>query len=163
MSTLEKKEFKNGDLAVLYVTTCSDVDTSFKHGRKFVECYIVGKICSIDKEHLDDRYIVRCAEDLRDESYKGGLYAYEALVNVNSPFLMTTDEFEEYRDNPIAKEDWLEDIGNLIIGFDVPEHLEKWQTEVWDIMLALGIDNADEVFDDIKEDFESGRMDIDRF
>ena len=40
--------------AVLYVTTCSDVDTNLKHSRRLLECCVVGKIDSYDKNDRRD-------------------------------------------------------------------------------------------------------------
>ncbi len=163
MGILIKKNFKKGDSAVLYVTTCSDIESSFAHSRRFLECQIVGKIHSTDKEQTDDRYIVRCAEDLREEPYKGGIYAYEALVSVHSPFLMTWEEFEMLRTDPKALNKWLKVVEDLISGFKIPKAMRNWQYELMKIVLGLGIDDTDEVFSDIKEDFVPSGMEVIRF
>ena len=160
MGMLVEKDLKNGDSAVLYVTTCSDIDSSFKHSRKFLECHIVGTIYGCDELGLDDRYIVRCAEDIREEPYKGGIYAYEALVSTHSPFLMTWEQFEELRSDYNSLSRWLYEVSNLIMGFNVPEEMANWQHELCKIMLGLGIDDFEEVIKDIKQDFIPGEMEV---
>lgn len=163
MGLIRRKAFKKGDPAILYVTTCSDIDTSFEHSRRFLECIITGKIYSYDKDTMDDRYIVRCAEDIREEPYKGGIYAYEALVSVNSPFLFPYEDFEKYRCNDDLRYRYLNEACDLILGFNVPKHLRNWQNEVCKILLGLGIDDAWGIVDDIREDFVSDKMEIIRF
>ena len=91
-----EKRLKVGDTAVLYVTTCSDVNPSFKHSRRLLECVVVGKIKGFTRDE-DDRYIIRCSEDLRTEHVKTGAYADEAIASKYSPFLMTWEEYENYK------------------------------------------------------------------
>lgn len=158
MSIASMRKLKKGDSAVLYVTTCSDIDSSFKYCRRFLECQVVGVICSWRKSELDDRYIVRCAEDLRDEPYKGGIYAYEALVSAHSPFLFTWKEFEKLKSNPKNLQNWLDSVEDLMMGFDVPSRMRNWQMEVCRIMLGLGIDDASGIIADIREDFSPEKM-----
>lgn len=163
MGMIAEKKLKEGDSAVLYVTTCSDIDSSFEHSRRFLECHIAGKIASWDKKEMDDRYIVRCAEDIRSEPYKGGIYAYEALVSVNSPFLLSWDEFNELNTNPDSLQKWLDEVSDIIMGLDLPERMKNWQFELCKIMLGLGIDDFNEIISDIKEDFIPGGMNVIRF
>ncbi len=163
MSMLVEKNLKNGDSAVLYVTTCSDIDSSFKYSRKFLECHVIGKICSWNKDEMDDRFIVRCAEDIREDPYKGGIYAFEALVSTHSPFLLTWEQFEELNSNPESLSEWLVEVSDLIMGFDIPEGMSNWQYELCKIMLGLGIDDFEEVIADIKQDFIPGEMEVIRF
>lgn len=157
------RKLKPNDSGVLYVTTCSDIDSSYRYCRRFLECQVIGVICSMNKKEQDDRYIVRCSEDLRDEPYKGGLYAYEALVSAHSPFLFTWREYEKLTENPDHLQKWLIGIEDLINGFDVPKRLHNWQAEVCKIMLGLGIDDASGVISDIREDFSPGKMEVVRF
>lgn len=163
MGMLVEKDLNNGDFAVLYVTTCSDIESSFKYSRRFLECQIMSTICSWDKNEMDDRFIVRCSEDIREDPYKGGVYAYEALVSVHSPFLMTWEQFEELNSNPESLRVWLTEVSELIMGLDIPEGLANWQYELCKIMLGLGIDDFEEVISDIKQDFVSGEMEVIRF
>lgn len=158
-----KNDLRAGDLAVLYVTTCSDIDSSFKHARKLVECRIVSRIRSFDDKRYDDRFIVCCAEDLREEPFKAGLYAYEALVNVNSPFLMTWEEFNEYSSDPELLSRWIDNVGSIISGVNVPAYLQNWQREVRKIMSRLGNMEYEDVMSDIMEDFIPGEMKVYRF
>ena len=160
MGMLVEKNLKRGDLAVLYVTTCSDIDSSFKDNRKFLECYVVGTIYSSNKDEMDDRYIVRCAEDIREEKYKGGICADEALVSTHSPFLMTWEQFEELRSDYNSLSRWLYEVSNLIMGLNVPEEMANWQRELCKIMLGLEIDDFEEVIKDIKQDFIPGEMEV---
>lgn len=160
MGLIKKKAFKTGDPAILYVTTCSDIDSSFKYSRRFLECYIVGKIHSFDKDMMDDRYIVRCAEDIREEPYKGGIYAFEALVSVNSPFLFTRQDYDTYLCNEELRQKYLNEVSDLILGFDVPKHLKHWQNEVCGILLGLGVDDAWGIVEDIRGDFVPDKMKV---
>ena len=50
MVILKKKSLKKNDSAILYITTCSDIETSFEHSRRFLECQIMGKIPSFDND-----------------------------------------------------------------------------------------------------------------
>ena len=95
-----EKRLKVGETAVLYVTTCSDVNPSFKHSRRLLECVVVGKIKGFTRDE-DDRYIIRCSEDLRTEHVKTGAYADEAIASKYSPFLMTWEEYENYKKESI--------------------------------------------------------------
>ena len=94
MSLLTRKEFDNYDTAVLYVTTCSDVEASFKNSRRFLECKVVGSNPGFNGK--DKRYFVQCAEPLRKDGYKLGLYSAEAMVSEYSPFLMSEEFFNEF-------------------------------------------------------------------
>ena len=146
------RTLKIGDDAVLYVTTCSDVDTSLKHSRRFLECCVVGKINSYDKNEVDDRFIIRCSENLREELVRNGAFSDEALVSINSPFLMNWEEFNGYKENPRKLNKWLSEISDILSGKYVPEHLKNWQKETCRIMAKLGVD-ADEAISDIVDDF----------
>lgn len=163
MGMIAEKVLEKGDSAVLYVTTCSDIDSSFEHSRRFLECHVTGMIASWNKNEMDDRYIICCAEDIRAEPYKGGIYAFEALVSVNSPFLLSWDEFNELNNNPNSLQEWLKEVSDIIMGLDLPERMKNWQHELCKIMLGLGIDDFEEVISDIKEDFIPGEMEVIRF
>lgn len=163
MGILKKKSFKKGDLAILYVTTCSDIETSFEHSRRFLECQIMGKIHSLDKESMDDRYIVRCSADIREDKYKAGLYADEALVSVNSPFLLTQEEFEQYSGDDELRHKYLNEVSDAVLGFSIAKRLKNWQNEVCKILLGLGVDDAWNIVEDIREDFNPERMIVVRF
>ena len=160
MSMLVEKDLREGDFAVLYVTTCSDIESSFKYSRRFLECQIMSTIYSWNEDEMDDRFIVRCSEDIREDPYKGGVYAFEALVSIHSPFLMTWKQFEELNNNPESLDRWLTEVSDLIMGFDIPEEMANWQDELCRIMLGLGIDDFEEVINDIKQDFISGEMEV---
>lgn len=163
MLITSERKLRVGDSAVLYVTTCSDIDSSFRFCRRFVECQIIGQIVSRDKKELDDRYIIRCSENLRDEPYKGGLYAYEALVSVHSPFLFTWREFDRLKNNPKDLQKWLDGFSDMMLGYDVPKHMHNWKAEAHKIMLGLGIDEIDGVVMDIESDFTPETMQVIRF
>ena len=163
MVILKKKSLKKNDSAILYITTCSDIETSFEHSRRFLECQIMGKIPSFDKDKIDDRYIVRCSEDIREDPYKAGLYAYEALVSVNSPFLLTWEEFESLLDDERKRLQYIDEVSDAVLGFKIPKRLQNWQNEVCRILLGLGVDDAWDIVDDIREDFNKERMNVIRF
>jgi hypothetical protein len=109
---------------------------------------------------MDDRYIVRCAEDIREEPYKGGIYAFEALVSVNSPFLFTRQDYDTYLCNEELRQKYLNEVSDLILGFDVPKHLKHWQNEVCGILLGLGVDDAWGIVEDIRGDFVPDKMKV---
>ena len=146
-----EKKLKVGDTAVLYVPTCSDVNPSFKHSRRLLECVVVGKIKGFTKDE-DDRYIIRCSEDLRTDHVKNGAYADEAIAIKYSPFLMTWEEYNTYRENPALLSRWISETTNILMGYDVPAHLRNWQNEVTTIMSDLGI-KANDAVADVIEDF----------
>ena len=146
-----EKKLKVGETAVLYVTTCSDVNPSFKHSRRLLECVVVGKIKGFTRDE-DDRYIIRCSEDLRSEHVKTGAYADEAIVSKFSPFLMTWEEYEEYKKDAALLSRWISETTNILMDYDVPVHLRNWQNEVTKIMEDLGIEAKDAV-SDILDDF----------
>lgn len=146
-----EKRLKVGDTAVLYVTTCSDVNPSFKHSRRLLECVVIGRIRGFSRDE-DDRYIIRCSEDLRTEHVKTGAYADEAIVSKYSPFLMTWEEYNRYEEDKALQSRWISETTNILMGFDVPVHLRNWQNEVTKIMKDLGIEAKDAVAD-IIDDF----------
>ena len=146
-----EKKLKVGDTAVLYVTTCSDVNPSFKHSRRLLECVVVGNIKGFTRDE-DDRYIIRCSEDLRTDHVKTGAYADEAIASKYSPFLMTWEEYNAYRENPALLSRWISETTNILMGYDVPAHLRNWQNEVTTIMSDLGI-KANDAVADVIEDF----------
>lgn len=146
-----EKRLKVGDTAVLYVTTCSDVNPSFKHSRRLLECVVVGKIKGFTRDE-DDRYIIRCSEDLRTEHVKTGAYADEAIASKYSPFLMTWEEYENYKKDAALLSRWISETTSILMGYNVPAHLRNWQNEVIKIMDDLGIEAKDAV-SDIMDDF----------
>ena len=162
MGLIKKKVFKKNDLAILYVTTCSDIDSNLEHSRRFLECFIKCKVPSFDKE-TDDRYIVCCSENIREEAYKGGLFADEALVSAYSPFLFSWNDFEKLRSDDDLRHSYLNETSNMILGFKVPKHLKNWQNELCRILLGLGKDDAWGSVEDIREDFKPDRMKVIRF
>lgn len=155
MSLLNLKKLGVYDFAVLYVTTCSDVDVSFKNSRRFLECGVSTLVPKIGNE--DRRYLVRCAEDLRKDIYKNGLFPAEAIVSEYSPFLMTKEFFEELRADDRLREQYLQEVEALILGKCVPEGLEHWQSEVNLIIRALDADVKD-ILSDIRADFTVEKM-----
>lgn len=157
MSLLGKKELMEFDTVVLYVTTCSDVDVSFKNSRRFLEARVTKKIPELGDD--DARYLVRCAEDLRKDIYKTGLFPSEAMVSEYSPFLMSVEFFNTLKENSDVREQWLKEVEEMIMGEVVPEGLEHWQNEVNAIIQALGTDVHD-VISDIKSDFSDGKMEL---
>lgn len=157
MSLLVKKEFQYFDLAVIYITTCSDVDVSFKNSRRFLECRVMGTIPEINGE--DKKYMVRCAEGLRSEQFKNGIFADQAIVSQYSPFLMTEDFFNTLKKDKEIRTQWLKEVEKLIRGENIPEGLEYWQNEVNMIIRELGI-TVDEAIEDIKSDFSDENMEI---
>lgn len=146
-----EKKLKVGETAVLYVTTCSDVNPSFKHSRRLLECVVIGKIKGFSRDE-DDRYIIRCSEDLRTDHVKTGAYADEAIASKYSPFLMTWEQYNEYKNDPALLSRWISKTTNILMGYDVPAHLRNWQNEVTRIMNDLGIEAKDAV-SDIVDDF----------
>ena len=154
------KEFDFYDTAVLYVTTCSDVEASFKNSRRFLECRIMG--ANPGFEGQDKRYFVKCAEPLRKDGFKLGLYSAEAMVSEHSPFLMTEWFFNELRDDSEMRRQWLKEVEELILGENVPEELKYWQTEVNAIIQELDADIYD-IISDIKSDFTADKMKIIKF
>ena len=157
MSLLTKKEFNNYDRAVLYVTTCSDVEASFKNSRRFLECSIMVVVPPIGS--CDRRYVVYCAESLREDIYKTGMFPTEAMVSEYSPFLMTKEFFEQLKEDPELREQYLQEVEDLILGTNIPEGLEYWQSEVNMIIKALDA-NVQDVIDDIRFDFTTDNMKI---
>lgn len=157
MSLLKVKKLGVYDFAVLYVTTCSDVDASFKNSRRFLECGVSTLIPKVGKE--DRRYLVRCAEQLRKDVYKNGLFPAEAMVSEYSPFLMTKEFFKELKANDELREQYLQEIEALILGECIPEGLEHWQSEVNMIIQALDADVKD-VLSDIRADFSVEKMEM---
>ena len=157
-TAITEKTLKKGDNAVLYVTTCSDVDTSLKHSRRLLECCVIGKIDSYDLNEVDDRYIIRCSERLREEPVRNGAFPDEALVSFNSPFLMKWEEFNSMMESSEKLNRWLSEVSDILSGKRVPAHLKNWQKETSRIMAKLGID-ADEAISDIVDDFlpENGK------
>lgn len=150
-SALREKKLRLGDSGVLYVTTCSDVDTSLKYSRRLLECFVINRLG-------DGRYIVRCSENLRDEPYKdflrmkNFLHADEAPIYATSPFLMTMDEYEAYKNDSGLLSRWLSEVSHTLMGFEVPDYMLKWQVEVTEIMKGLGI-KPEEAVSDILDDF----------
>ena len=157
MSLLVRKDFGVYDFAVLYVTTCSDVDVSFKNSRRFLECGVSSLISKFRDE--DRRYLVRCAEDLRKDVYKNGLFPAEAMVSEYSPFLMTKEFFERLKNDTELREQWLLEVEALILGECIPEGLEHWQSEVNLIIQALDADVQD-IIADIRADFTDEKMEM---
>ena len=157
MSLLIREKFDYLDRAVLYVTTCSDVDDSFKDSRRFLECRILGVTPKFSGK--DSRYRVCCAEALRKEAYKNGLRMDEAMVGENSPFLMTREFFNKLKDDSELREQWLKEIEELILGKNIPEELGYWQEEVSMIIKELDTD-AHDVISDIKSDFAADKMEM---
>lgn len=157
MSLLGVKKLGVYDFAVLYVTTCSDMDVSFKNSRRFLECGVSSLIPRVGNE--DRRYLVRCAESLRKDVYKTGMFPAEAMVSECSPFLMTKEFFEELKSNDELREQWLQEVEALILGECIPEGLEHWQSEVNMIIQALDADVKD-IISDIREDFTVEKMEI---
>ena len=151
-TAITEKTLRIGENAVLYVTTCSDVDTCLKYHRRMLECCVVGKIDSYDKSEVDDRYIVRCSEHLRDEQVRNGAFSDEALVSINSPFLMKWDEYNSYMEDREKLNKWLSEVSDILSGKHVPPFLKNWQKETKRIMAKLGID-ANEAISDIVDDF----------
>lgn len=160
MSLLTRKEFDNYDTAVLYVTTCSDVEASFKNSRRFLECKVVGSNPGFNGK--DKRYFVQCAEPLRKDGYKLGLYSAEAMVSEYSPFLMSEEFFNELKSDSELRRRWLQEVEELILGENIPEGLGYWQNEVNVIIQELDADIHD-IISDIKSDFTTGKMEIIRF
>lgn len=146
-----EKKLKVGDTAVLYVTTCSDVNASLQHSRRLLECMVIGKIKGFSRDE-DDRYIIRCAEDLRTERVKAGAYADEAIASKYSPFLMTWEEYNNYKNDPALLSRWISETTNVLMGYEVPIHLRNWQNEVTKIMSDLKIEASSAVAD-ILDDF----------
>lgn len=157
MSLLNRKMLMEYDTAVLYVTTCSDVETSFKNSRRFLEARVTRKIQKIGGD--DARYLVRCAEDLRKDIYKTGLFPSEAMVSEYSPFLMSEEFFNTLKEDSEVRKQWLKEVEELILGKTIPEGLEHWQSEVNDIIQALGTDVLD-VIEDIRADFTPDKMNL---
>lgn len=157
MSLLTRKEFGVYDFAVLYVTTCSDVDVSFKNSRRFLECGVSTLVPKVGDE--DKRYLVRCSEKLRKDFYKTGMFPAEAMVSEYSPFLMTKEFFEELKTNEELREQYLQEIEDLILGESIPEGLEHWQNEVNMIIQALDA-SVQDVISDIREDFTVEKMEM---
>lgn len=133
------------------------MDVSFKNTRRFLECGVMGIFPAIDG--CDRRYIVRCAENLRKDIYKNGMFPSEAMVSEYSPFLMTKEFFEKLKSDNDMREQWLQEVEELILGKTIPEGLEYWQNEVNLIIQALGADVQD-VIDDIRSDFVVERMEM---
>ena len=158
-SIIGEKKLKVGNTAVLYVTTCSDVDASFKHSRRLLECLVIGKIRGLSRDE-DDRYIIRCSEDLRSERVKTGAYADEAIVSKYSPFLMTWEEYNSYKEDPALLSKWISDTTNVLKGYEVPAYLRNWQNEVTKIMSDLGIEAEDAVYDIICDFSPKRGMDV---
>ena len=102
---------------------------------------------------------MRCAENLRKDIYKNGMFPSEAMVSEYSPFLMTKEFFEKLKSNNDMREQWLQEVEELILGKTIPEGLEYWQNEVNLIIQALGADVQD-VIDDIRSDFVVERMEM---
>ena len=157
MSLLARKDLHYFDTAILYVTTCSDVDVSFKKSRRFLECKNAGKLLSFGEE--DARYHVRCAQRLRRNKYKNGMFPSEAMVSEYSPFLMTEEFFNELKNDPKMREQWLKEVEELILGTTIPEGHEYWHEEVNMIIDELGI-TPEEAIADIYEDFSPDKMEI---
>lgn len=160
MSLLTNKDFDFYETAVLYVTTCSDVEASFKNSRRFLECRIIG--ANLGFGGKDKRYFVQCAEPLRKDVYKLGLFSIEAMVSECSPFLMTEKFFYLLKNNAKLREQWLLEVEELILGETIPEGLENWQAEVSTIIQELDADIND-IISDIKSDFTVDKMEIIRF
>ncbi len=155
MSLLGRKELMEYDNVVLYVTTCSDVDVTFKNSRRFLEARVTKKIPKLGDD--DARYLVRCAENLRKDIYKTGLFPSEAMVSEYSPFLMTEGFFNTLKEDSEVRRQWLKEVEELILGETIPEGLEHWQAEVNAITEAIGADVRD-VISDIESDFSDGKM-----
>lgn len=157
MSLLNRKELMEFDTAVLYVTTCSDVEVSFKNSRRFLEARVTKKIPALGGD--DARYLVRCAEDLRKDIYKTGLFPSEAMVSEYSPFLMTEEFFNTLKSDSDVREQWLKEVKEMILGENIPEGLEHWQAEVNAIIQAIDADVKD-IISDIESDFSVDKMEL---
>ena len=157
MSLLGKKDLHYFDNAILYVTTCSDVDVSFKKSRRFLECKVAAEIPSLDGE--DERYQLRCAQRLRRNKLKNGMFPFEAQASRYSPFLMTEEFFNELKSGPEMRKQWLKEVEELILGTTIPEGHEYWHNEVNMIIDELGI-TPEEAIADIYEDFTPDKMEI---
>ena len=150
-SILTEKDLRIGDIAVLYVTSCSDVNPWMQYNRGFTECYVKSIIPSADKNG-EKRYLIVCADKLRDEALFGGLYNDEAVVSSRSPFLMTKREYEKYMSDATLLNKLLDEYAHILKGGKVPKHLRKWQVDTLSVMHRLGM-GAEKVISDIKNDF----------
>lgn len=165
LSVIKEKNLQVGDMAVLYVTTCSDVDASLENSRCIVECQVIGKLPAWDKA-TDDRYIVRCAKNLRDRKVVNGSGPNEALVSKFSPFLMTWEEYQNYTEDPILLSRWLSDVSQILMGYDVPDYMLNWQTEAANIMEELEVEPKDvvcNVMDDFSPKYGKALVAMDDF
>ena len=150
-SVLSEKKLKAGDEGILYVTSCSDINPWMQYNRGFTEFRVRVVIPSMDKDG-DTRYLISCAEDLRDEPIFGGLYSYEALVSSHSPFLMTKEEYHDFMNDTKLLDKLLSEYEHILRGHPVQSRLKNWQKEVRKVnsRLCMGVDK---VISDIREDF----------
>ena len=153
-SILTEKVLKVGDIAVLYVTSCSDVNPWMQYNRGFTECCVKSIIPSADRNG-EQRYLIVCADKLRDEVLFGGLYNDEAVVSSNSPFLMTQREYERYMNDEALLEKLLDEYANVLKGGKVPKYLRSWQADTLQVMYRLGM-GAEKVIADVRNDFLPG-------
>lgn len=147
-SVLHKQDLKKDDIAVLYVTSCSDINPWMQHHRFFTECIVTGIITESDEV----RYIISCAEELRPEPVFGGLFSWEAIVSQNSPFLMSKAEYNRYMSDPKLLEALLLEYEHILSGEKVQPRLRKWQKDALAVINRMSM-SVDKVISDIREDF----------
>ena len=155
-----ERELDYFDRAVLPITSFSDINESFKNNRRFLECIVSGKIMSVNGE--DERYQVRCAEDLRDEPYSNGMFPQEAQPSIFSPLLMTWGRFDRIKNDPFFRRRWLKELEEAIVGTVVPKELKNWHKEANQLIIAQGM-TVEEAIADLYEDFSPDRMNVIRY
>lgn len=157
MSLLTRKDLKDYERAVLFVTSFSDLDVGLKDFHQFLECGVMATVPQIGD--CDRRYVVYCAEDLREAFYKNGMFSREAMVSEWSPLLMAKKFFEQLKEDDALREQFLQELEELILGTNIPEGLEYWRKELIMIIEALGI-SVQEVIDDIRAHFTPEKMEM---
>lgn len=106
---------KNGDHVILYVSPFSGIGINSEHIGDFLECYIVNIMKNITGDQNDDRVLICCSQDLREEHHpKMHMYSDQVLVSAKSPFIMSWDEYKGCKYDPDYLDHWLTVVGDAI-------------------------------------------------
>lgn len=106
---------KKGDHAILYVSPYAKFGAESNYIGDFLECYVVGLMKDMSGDQDDDRIFVRCSRNLAVGCCpRTGIYPDEELISVDSPFLMTWQEYKGCKFDPDYLNNWLQTIDDTI-------------------------------------------------
>lgn len=145
-------KLNESDAALLYISPCSDVDASFEHSRRFIEC-LVEDIPQRWSDDVDYKYRMHFADKVRENETKNGADLREALVSIYSQFLFTWEEFGKMKSSKEYREQRLQKIASALRGEEVEEPLRNWQQEHLRNIKDRKLD-VEQLIENIRDDFE---------